>query len=509
MHFSAKGGAQLTTQAPQDALPSRDLLSELFPEARLIVATNRAPFRLKTGIGGQPIWERPAGGVTAALDPLLRQTGGLWVAAEPGNPQELRVPPEDPSYDVAVLGIPKEVYRGYYTGYANSGLWPLCHNLVERAHFRSSDWTAYRQVNRQFAARIAAEARATDLVWVHDYQLALVPGYLRQFGYTGPIAFFWHIPWPPTVVLRLVPERRLLLQGLLEADWIGFQTEESVDAFLAAAKRDLGARSSRSSQGVTLHHQGHATRLASVPISIDVQHVEEIAMSDYTENLRERLQRRWQLGPDQVLLLGVDRLDYTKGIPARLDGFARLLSRYPSLKGKVRFLQIAVPTRTEIQDYRRLAAAVRRRVTAINRSFGEPGWRPVRLIEHNLRLEQLVALYRLADVAVVSSLYDGLNLVAKEYVAARIEGGGSLCLSETAGAYHELRAAFPLSPLSSERIAESMARAIFASPAERRERMAALRDAVRRNTVDTWLSRVLLGVRGSLDQLSRLKETPV
>lgn len=500
----------MTTETPQDTSQSRSLLSEFFPEARLIVAANRSPFRRSIGVRGEERWERPAGGVTAALDPLLRQTGGLWVAAEAGEPQELKVPPELPSYDVAVLGIPEEVYRGYYTGYANSGLWPLCHNLVERAHFRSSDWIAYRQVNRQFAARIAAEAHPGDLIWVHDYQLALVPGYLRQFGVTGPIAYFWHIPWPPTVVLRLVPERKLLLQGLLEADWIGFQTDESVDAFAAAARRELGVRSQRTARGVTLQYQGHLTHLASVPISIDVQRVEQLAATQHTEQVMELLRRRWQLSPENVLLLGVDRLDYTKGIPERLEAFSRLLARYPSLRRRAQFLQIAVPTRTEIPDYRRLAVSVRRSAAGINRRFGEPGWQPVRLVEHNLRLELLVALYRLADVAVVSSLYDGLNLVAKEYVAARIDGGGSLCLSETAGAYHELRAAFPLSPISPERIAESMARAIFASPDERQERMSSLRQAVRRNTVETWLSRVLTGVHNTLEgQLSGLNETPV
>ncbi len=500
----------MTIDTPPAGSPGRTLLSDLFPGARLIVAANRSPFRLTFGVRGEERWERPAGGVTAALDPLLRQTGGLWVAAEPGEPQELKVPPEDPTYNVSVLGVPEEVYRGYYVGYANSGLWPLCHNLVERAHFRSRDWVAYRQVNRQFAARIASEARPSDLIWVHDYQLALVPGYLRQFGVTGPIAFFWHIPWPPTVVLRLVPERKMLLQGLLEADWIGFQTEESVDAFAAAARRELGVRSQRTAHGVTLLYQGHRTHVASVPISIDVEKVEELARTEFAEHLLVDLRRRWKLGEDSVLLLGVDRLDYTKGIPERLEGFSRLLSRYPSLRGKAHFLQIAVPTRTEISDYRRLALSVRRKAASINRRFGEPGWQPVRLIEHNLRLERLVVLYRLADVAVVSSLYDGLNLVAKEYVAARVDGDGSLCLSETAGAYHELRSAFPLSPLSSERIAESMARAIFASPDERRERMRSLREQVQRNTVDTWLSRVLTGVRGSVDdQLSGLKETPV
>lgn len=488
---------------------STDQLAALFPGARLIVAANRAPYRRGTGFHGEPRWERPAGGLTAALDPLMQRSGGIWVAAEPGDAQVLAVPPEDPRYHVDVIGVPAEVYRSYYSGYSNGGLWPLFHNLIERAHFRPSDWGAYRQVNRLFAERIAKVATADDVVFLHDYQLAMVPGYLRNLGYTGPIAHFWHIPWPPTVVLRLLPERRPILQGLLQADWLGFQTEDSVDAFASAVRKELGARNARDADGVRVFYQGRVTRLAAVPISIDAARVEEIAHAAVTEDRIVKLRRHFGLN-ESAMLLGVDRLDYTKGIPARLDGFARLLARYPSLHGKIRFVQVAVPTRTEIPDYRRLARSVRHRVQEINRRYGRPDWHPVRLIERNLRLDQLVALYRLADVAVVSSLYDGLNLVAKEYVAARVDGDGALCLSETAGAYQELRDAFPLSAISPERIAEGLARALFASPEERAARMTSLRAAVARNTIDTWLGLVLQGLRSSTPaQLSGENATPV
>ncbi len=490
------------------ASAAANAMHELFPGARLIVAANRAPYRRSLGPDGEPRWERPAGGLTAALDPLMQGFGGVWIAAQPGEGQDLRVPPEAPRYAVEVLGVPVETYRAYYSGYANAGLWPLCHNLVERAHFRPSDWSSYRHVNRLFAERIAKVAKPEDIVFLHDYQLAMVPGYLRGLGYTGPIAHFWHIPWPPTVVLRLLPERRLLLQGLLQADWLGFQTDDSVDAFAAAARKELGARMMRDADGVRLLYQGRVTRLAAVPISIDTARVEEIARAPVTRERIEKLRSRLGL-QDASLLLGVDRLDYTKGIPARLDGFTRLLARYPSLHGRVQFLQVGVPTRTEIRDYRRLAIAVRRRVSDINRRYGRPGWRPVRLVERNLTLDQLVALYRLADVAVVSSLYDGLNLVAKEYVAARVDGEGALCLSETAGAYQELRDAFPLSPLSPERVAEGLARALFSSPEERERRMAKLRAAVAANTIHTWLERVLRGLHEAAPQLSGENVTPV
>ncbi len=494
--------------APESESDAAGLMESLFPGARLIVAANRAPYRLVSGVHGESHWERPAGGLTAALDPLMQRFGGVWVAAQSGDGQELDVPPEDPTYQVEVLGVPAETYRAYYNGYSNGGLWPLCHNLVERAHFRPSDWHSYRQVNHMFATQIARVARTEDVVFLHDYQLALVPGYLRSLGHTGPIAHFWHIPWPPTVVLRLLPERRLLLQGLLEADWLGFQTEDSVDSFASAARKELGARILRDADGVRLLYEGRLTQVAAVPISIDTERIEEIARDPLTEGRIHKLRSRLGLH-DSALMLGVDRLDYTKGIPARLDGFARLLARYPSLHGRVRFVQIGVPTRTEIQDYRRLASAVRRRVAEINRRFRTPGWLPVRLVERNLRLDQLVALYRLADVAVVSSLYDGLNLVAKEYVAARVDGGGALCLSETAGAYHELRDAFPLSPLSPERIAEGLARAIFATEEERERRMERLRAAVAANTIHTWLGRVLRGLRSAAPQLSGENATPV
>lgn len=479
-----------------DALFEGALQQGMLPELgfRLVVAANRAPYQRSDGPLGA-VWSRPAGGLTAALDPLMQRAGGLWYALGQGTDQELLVPPEDPTYRVVIVGADATTYRGHYNGYANSGLWPLFHNLVERARFRPRDFHLYREANQLIADRIAADAGPDDLVWVHDYQLLLVPGMLRERGLRQPIAHFLHIPWPPTSVLRLCPERRQLLQSLLACDWLGFQTEESVDAFANAARHELGARVLRGPGGVTIASGGRTTRLQALPISIDSARVQSLALSEDTKLRMERLRPRLGLLPGRQMLLGVDRLDYTKGIPARLDAFAWILEHRPDLRERLVFVQVAAPTRTEIEDYRQLAEQVRAKVQEINSRFGNDGWQPILLIEHNLRLEILVALYRLADVAVVSSLYDGLNLVAKEYVAARVDGDGALCLSETAGAYNELRDAFPLSPLMPELMGEGILRALSASGEERRERMRQLQAAVRHNTIDTWLGGAIKGVR--------------
>lgn len=463
---------------------------------RLVVAANRAPYARSEGPHGTT-WSRPAGGLTAALDPLMQRSGGLWYALGTDGDQELSVPPEHPAYRVVVVGTDAATYRAHYNGYANSGLWPLFHNLVERAHFRRRDFHAYREANRLMADRIAQGAAPDDVIWVHDYQLLLVPGMLRERGLRQPLAHFLHIPWPPISVLRLCPERRQILQGLLASDWLGFQTEESVDSFANAARRELGARILRGPGGVTVAGGGRTTRLQALPISIDAAQVARVALSEETEQRMARLRERLRLGPNIRMLLGVDRLDYTKGIPGRLEALEWILRHEPQMRGRIVLVQVAAPTRTEIEDYRRLAEHVRFKVQEINGRYGTGDWQPIRLIEHNLRPSILVALYRLADVAVVSSLYDGLNLVAKEYVAARVDGDGALCLSETAGAYNELRAAFPLSPLMPERMAEGILRALRAPEAERRERMRELQDAVRHNTIDTWLSGAVTGIRRS------------
>jgi len=463
---------------------------------RLIVAANRAPYHRHVVAGsGTPRWERPAGGLTAALDPVMRHTGGIWVAAAAGDDVTLEVPPEDPSYTVRTLGIERARYRHYYLGYANSGLWPLCHHLIERARFRPDDYRAYRNVNRRFAAEIGKMTNATDVIWVHDYHLALLPGELRARGVDLPIALYWHIPWPALAILRMCPERKDLLRGMLGADWIGFQTEDSMEAFAQAVRREIGATWRRGLGGEgRIEYAGRTTFIAAVPISVDMEHVGDLAASHETEARMKATRRRLGIKPEDTTFLGVDRLDYTKGIPERLEAYRHLLEHEPSVLGRVHLIQVAVPSRTEITDYQDLAVKVGGMVEEITHTFSRDGWLPVTLIEHNLRLDQLVALYRIADVAVVSSLFDGQNLVAKEFVAAHIDGDGVLCLSETAGAFHELADAIPLSPLSPEQMAAGLYKAMTLPTAERRRRMALLREAVAKNTIYDWLNRVLRGL---------------
>lgn len=472
-----------------ESVPAMDL----FGSRRLVVAANRAPYRPLAGRNGERQWERPAGGLTAALDPVMRRTGGVWVAAQPGEEIVRDVPPEEPSYTVHTLGIDPIHYARYYLGYANSGLWPLAHHMIERARFNPEDFRSYRRVNDRFARAIVAAAKPDDIVWVHDYQLALVPGLLRRMGSALPVAVFWHIPWPALPVLRLCPERKEILADLLGADWIGFQTEEWKEAFIRAARRELKAQVERGEHTV-IEYQGRRTIVADVPISVDMDHVEEIARMPVTRERMTTFRRRLNLRDSDTVFLGVDRLDYTKGIPARLEAYDRLLKSSASIRDRVHLIQVAVPSRTEISHYRDLAGVVRDQVRDINRRFARSDRRPITLIEHNMRLDQLVALYRMADVGVVSSLYDGQNLVAKEFVSARVDGDGVLCLSETAGAFQELEAAVPLPPLSPERMAEGLRFAMTMPENERRERMVRLREAVRKNTIYDWLEKVLRGL---------------
>ena len=474
---------------PSEGYPAENVL---WP-GRLIVAANRAPYRLLTGRNGEARWERPAGGLTAALDPVMRRTGGVWVAAQTGDEFIHDVPPEAPSYTVHTLGIDPVHFARYYLGYANSGLWPLAHHMIEKARFNPQDFRSYRQVNARFARAIAQAAEPGDVVWIHDYQLTLVPGLLRRLGCANPVALFWHIPWPALPVLRLCPERKEILFDLLGADWIGFQTEEWKEAFVRAARRELKANVERGDDTV-VEYAGRRTIVADVPISVDMDHVDHLAKLPVTLERMATFRRRLGLRDTDTVFLGVDRMDYTKGIPARLEAYDHLLKRSSALRERVHLIQVAVPSRTEIAHYRELAAGVREQVRDINRRFAKEGRRPITLIEHNLRLDQLVALYRMANVAVVSSLYDGQNLVAKEFVSARVDGDGVLCLSETAGAFHELEAAVPLPPLSPERMAESLYFAMTMPEPERRERMARMREAVRKNTIYDWLDKVLSGV---------------
>ena len=467
----------------------------------LLVVSNREPY-LHTRNGAGEITARPAtGGVAVALDALMRERGGTWIAHGAGDADRemvdaadtVMVPPDSPSYALRRLWIEEPTFSAYYKGFANEGLWPLCHVVDVRPQFRAEDWAAYQAVNARFAAAIDCELRMSSApIFLQDYHLAMVAPALRARRADAHTALFWHIPWPYPDRLRICPWRRELLSGLLANDLLAFQVERDRRNFLLAADEELGADIDNEASRVRFN--GRSSTVVSVPIGVDYDRIQSIAADPELARERDRLVRRFCLTAD-VIGLGVDRLDYTKGIPERLDAIDLLLTRRPELRGRFTFMQIGVPSRSSIASYAAIEEEIGQRVSALNARHATPG-RPKVIQYHTaaLGLPSLVALYRLAHLCVVSSLHDGMNLVAKEFVAARDDEDGVLVLSELTGAAPELRDALIINPYDVDGFAVALIKAVEMSRIERRVRMRAMRRVVAGRNVFSWASDILEGL---------------
>jgi trehalose 6-phosphate synthase len=467
----------------------------------LVVVSNREPWmheRTADGIVAKPT----PGGVSVALDALMRERGGVWVAHGAGTADRdvvdkhdsVEVPPEAPAYRLRRLWLTDAQVDGYYAGFSNSALWPLCHQAHVRPIFKAEDWDTYKQVNTLFADAAAHEAPPDASVFLNDYHLALVARGIRRRRPSLRTALFWHIPWPDVDRLRICPWRREILEGLLSNDLLAFQVPRDTRNFLSAVLEELGAHVT----GNTVYWEGHAVRVVSIPIGADFERI-STTLSD--ESMPERMRAMGvNLGLEGKLVgVGVDRLDYTKGIPERIAAIGRLLRENPGLASRFVFVQIGVPSREEVPAYAAISAEIDELVSAINGEFGtSPGEGPIRYLKQTLRLPDLVALYRLADFCIVSSLHDGMNLVAKEFVAARDDLDGVLILSELAGAAQELPEALIINPYDERGFTAAIARAIEMPVWERHRRMRALRRQVAGRDVLAWASDIL-------DRLERRK----
>lgn len=463
---------------------------------QFIVVSNREPYaheRTETGIAV----ERPAGGLVAALDPVMQACGGTWVAWGSGGADfevadpdgRIPVPPGAPSYRLRRVRLTDEEVDGFYYGYANQALWPLCHMALEHARFRPRAWALYDTANRRFADAVLAEASEDALVWVHDYHLARVPRYLRAARPDLLTMHFWHIPWPAWDIFRACPQRGELLDGLLANDLMVFQHPRHAEHFLEAAERELGATVNRE-EGL-VDHDGRLIRVEAFPISVDFHALDALARSESCARWMRRLRRRLGISEGRRLVLGVDRLDYTKGIPERLAALERLFREFPHWRGRVVFAQKSAPSRTRIRAYRQLQQRVEEEIERLNATFGTPGWTPIVHLPRPLPPEGMAALYRLADACVVSSLQDGMNLVAKEYVAAQVDERGVLLLSELAGAHSELSWALPINPYDASGTAASLAEGLAMPPERRRERLRHLRAYVAGHDIYHWMEQHL------------------
>jgi trehalose 6-phosphate synthase len=449
------------------------------PRRPLVVVANRLPVDETVLSDGSIEWRRSPGGLVSALQPVLRGRQGTWI----GWTGALDSAPCVPDIDgLRLRAVPLSAadFECYYEGYANSTLWPLYHDAVEAPAFHRRWWDAYVRVNRRFAQAAAHHAERNATVWVQDYQLQLVPAMLRELRDDVRIGFFMHVPFPPAELFMQLPRRAELLRGILGAELVGFQTRYGAENFMRLAVRVLDAQAG----GSHLEVDGRRVRVGAFPISIDVSSMEELARSD--EVVARAKSVRADLGDPERVILGVDRLDYTKGIEHRLKAYRELL-----IDGQIKvqdtvMVQVAVPSRERVENYKLLRDKVEREVGRINGEFGRVGVPAVHYLNQSFDRTEVAALYRAANVMVVTPLRDGMNLVAKEYVAARVDNGGALVLSEFTGAAAELAQSYLVNPHDLDSLKETMLEALGAPAAETRARMRAMRRYVRANDVRSW-----------------------
>jgi trehalose 6-phosphate synthase len=460
----------------------------------LIVVSNREPYLHRRRTDGTVVPVPTTGGVAVALDALMRGRGGTWIAHGAGEADRevtdakgrVRVPPDAPAYTLRRVWLTPDEERCYYEGFSNEGIWPMCHLVHVQPVFRSDDWDAYRTVNARFASAIADELKdGTAPVFIQDYHLALAAAELRALRPEVRSAHFWHIPWPHPERLRMCPWRGEIIRGLLANDLLAFQVDRDRRNFLSCVREELEADVS----GSEVRSAGHTTHIVAEPIGVDFDRIQRVASENGAYPERERLRHELRLVDPRLAVvgIGVDRIDYTKGIPERLDALEQVLERRPDLHGRFAFVQIAVPSRNRIDSYAEIEKRIDDRVAAINERFGGV----IRYRKSALKIGRLVALYKLADFCIVSSLHDGMNLVAKEFVAARDDLDGVLVLSEMTGAAQELKDAILFNPYHVDGFAAAIERAMEMPYVERANRMRALRRAVAGHDVFLWASDIL------------------
>ncbi len=474
---------------------SKDNLCELVRQKlqgyQFIVVSNREPY-IHSYAAREVEVHKPASGLTAALDPIMQACGGTWVAHGSGDADRdvvdanmrVRVPAEDPQYWLRRVWLSNDDVEGYYHGFANESLWPLCHVAYTRPIFSESNWNTYRSVNSQFADSVLAEIGGNRaFVFVQDYHLALLPRMLKERNPNVIVGQFWHIPWPNPEAFRICPWQEEIVRGLLGNDLLGFHIGYHRNNFMDTVDQAVEARVDRETWEVT--HQGKRTAVRPFPISVDFDELDGSSRDGEVNAEIERLKAKLGIS-DQIVGIGLDRIDYTKGIPDRFNALDRFFSRYPEYVGRVVFIQAGVPSRTEVGAYRRLNEEIDTLVEEINtRHGGEDTKQIIYLREHESPLT-LMALRKMAHFCLVSSLHDGMNLVAKEFPASRSDEDGVLILSRFTGAARELTDAILINPYATDQFAEAIKAAVEMPLDERQKRMRKMREVVRENNIYKW-----------------------
>jgi trehalose 6-phosphate synthase len=474
-------------------------------ERELFVVSNREPYT-HSHDGDEIAVSQPAGGVTSALDPIVQRLSGTWLAWGSGDADfevtddrgRVAVPPDDPAYTLQRLHLSDRELAGYYYGYSNQVLWPVCHGMPTRANFDGEFWRTYREVNETFADALVAAVDSDDpAIWFQDYHFALAPRMVRERLPNAFLTQFWHVPWPSWETFRHCPEARQLLEGLLANDLLGFHRESYCDAFRESVTEAFEDASIDAETGAVTY-DGHTTRIQCEPLGIDADGQADAAASEESDQFWATFEATHDLG-DKVAV-GVDRLDYTKGILERLDALEWLWTHRPDRRGSFSYIQKGSESRSQIDEYRKLQEAVERRVTGINERFGTDDWMPVVYDTNHYSRAELGALYRHADVGIVSPLCDGMNLVAKEYVASQLDDDGVLVLSPFAGAVDAMGDdALLVNPTDTAAFASTIAAAFSMPERTRKRRMRALRRVVHGEDTDAWVRAQFTGIDAPRD----------
>ncbi|MEO6271217.1 MAG: trehalose-6-phosphate synthase [Lautropia sp.] len=473
----------------------RTLLRNNFPADEVIVVSNREPYihqRTEEGVR----WHRPASGLVTAVEPVMRACSGTWIAQGSGSADRdvvdehdrVQVPPGSPSYTLRRIWLTEAEEQGYYYGFANEGLWPLCHVAHVRPVFRSGDWQCYQEINQRFADAVVKEAKTPDpIVLIHDYHFALAPAMIRKLLPDATIITFWHIPWPNFESFGICPWKEEILVGMLGSDILGFHTSFHCKNFIETVDRFVEARIEH--ETATIRVAGSLTYVNAYPISVAWPKPLD---RELFPALRRKVRARHGLPPSHRLAIGVDRLDYTKGIVERIRAVERMMELHPEWVGQFTLVQIAAPTRSSLPEYQRFEAEVRQAADAVNQRFGVDGNDPILLLIEHHEIESVLEYFRAADVCTVTSLHDGMNLVSKEFVAAHDDDRGVLILSQFAGASRELLDALIVNPYHIDQVAEALNEALAMPEHEQEVRMRSLRHLVRDFNVYRWAGRMLL-----------------
>ncbi|HEX3879615.1 MAG TPA: trehalose-6-phosphate synthase [Bryobacteraceae bacterium] len=465
---------------------------------KIVILANREPYIHQRRADGQIEIQHPASGLVTALEPVMIACSGVWIAHGAGSADRetvdrhdhVRVPPGEESYHIRRVWLSDAEQQGYYYGFANEGLWPLCHVAHARPIFRSEDWRQYRAVNQKFADAVCSEVDSKDpIILVQDYHFALAPAMIRKRLPTATVIVFWHIPWPNAEQMGICPWRNEILEGLLGSSILGFHTQLHANNFLDSVDRYLETRIDREHNAVVM--QGHRTLIRPYPIALEWP-VRWVETSPSPEECRAQVWRELGLKRDALLGVGVDRLDYTKGVEERLLAVELLLERHPEFRGRFSFAQLAAPSRVKIERYRDLNETVERLAERINLRFGKKDYNPIILLRSHHEPPEVFRYFRAADLCYVSSLHDGMNLVAKEFVAARTDLKGVLVLSEFTGAARELTEALIVNPYDLEGSSEALAAALTMPLDEQMDRMTSMRSLLAQFNVYRWAGKMLV-----------------